>query len=225
MREWDWEANAELDPKQISLWSQRGVTWSCNIHGTWVAQVGNRVRGSGCRKCADEKRGNRVPRGLVRDEHPELVKQLHPTKNAHIDLDKVTSGSGKRAVWVCNNCQDDPPGCPHLREWNAPIRDRTIKGSGCPYCAGKKVCPCKSLAQLVPEVAAQWHPTKNGNRRPDQFGPYSHVKVWWQHLCEEMKEVHEWPAAIVNRVYTWQKTGLMSCQACHLSEKRGLIRR
>ena len=61
MREWDWKANAELDPKQISLWSQRGVIWSCNIHGTWVARVGNRVKGTGCPKCAIEKRGKRVP--------------------------------------------------------------------------------------------------------------------------------------------------------------------
>ena len=39
---------------------------------------------------------------LLKHEHPELVAQLHPTKNAHIDLDKVTSGSQKSAVWVCH---------------------------------------------------------------------------------------------------------------------------
>ena len=136
MREWDWEANAELDPRQISLGSTIRVAWSCSRHGTWVAEVRTRVAGSGCRKCAIEIR-RRVPRGLLRDEHPDLVKQLHPTKNAHIDLDKVTSGSDRKAVWVCTECQNDPLLCPHPREWEATISNRTQRGSGCPYCTGK----------------------------------------------------------------------------------------
>ena len=216
MREWDWEANAELDPKQISLSSNRRVAWSCSRHGTWVTQVAGRVAGSGCPECANErKRGKRVPRGLLRDEHPELVKQLHPTKNAHIDLDMLTSGSHKRAVWVCNNCQDDPPGCPHPREWEAFIINRALLGSGCPYCSGRKVCPCKSLAQLVPEVAAQWHPTRNGDKQPDQYGPYSHHKVWWQHLCEQTGQLHEWQAVIGCRSISWELLQLIRCPHCY----------
>ena len=79
-----------------------------------------------CPQCATEKRGkNKGPRGLLRDEHPELVKQLHPTKNAHINLDKVTSGSMIKPVWVCTKCQNDPPGCPNFREWEATTPRRT----------------------------------------------------------------------------------------------------
>ena len=141
IREWDWEANAELDPMQISLGSTIRVAWSCSGYGTWVAEVRMRVAGSGCHKCAIEKRGRRrVPRGLLRDEHADLVKQLHPTKNAHIDLDKVTSGSIISALWVCKICQDVPPGCSYPREWEAPIQNRTLAGSGCPYRAGHRVC-------------------------------------------------------------------------------------
>ena len=224
MREWDWEANAELDPRQISLGSNRRLAWSCSRHGTWVARVRQRVRGSGCRKCAIEKRGKRVPRDLLWDEHPELVKQLHPTKNAHIDLDKVTSGSSKKAVWVCTECQDDPPGCPHPREWEATIQSRTSQGVGCPYCSGHKVCPCKSLARLVPAVAVQWHPTKNRDNRPDQFAQFSSQSVWWQHTCKHTKEVHEWQAHISDRVVAWQKMRLLSCPLCASLERRGLFR-
>ena len=226
MREWDWEANAGLDPKQISLSSNRRVAWSCSRHGTWIARVGGRVTGYGCRKCADEKRWEkRVPRGLLRDEHPDLVKQLHRTKNAHIDLDKVTSGSNKKVVWVCTECQDDPLGCPHLKEWEARISDRALAGSGCPYCAGLIVCPCKSLAQLVPEVAAQWHPSKNGDKRPDHYSSYSSWKVWWQHYCGETQQLHVWQATIVKRVITWQKMQVLSCPHCKRSEMRGIISR
>ena len=228
MREWDWDANADLDPRQISLGSNRRVAWSCSRHGTWIAPVQTRTgtKGTGCPQCAIERRGkNRRPRGLLRDEHPELVKQLHPTKNAHINLDKVTSGSGRKAMWVCTECQNDPPGCPHPREWEADILNRTINGRGCPYCAGKRVCPCKSMAQLVPEVAAQWHPSKNGDKQPNQYGPYSCQKVWWQHICEETGQLHEWQAAIHNRVITWHKMRLLSCPHCQLSEMRGIISR
>ena len=171
------------------------------------------------------KRGKRVPRGLLRDERPELVKQLHPTKNAHIDLDKVTFCSAKTAVWVCTECKDDPPGCPHPKEWEATIKDRTLLGSGCPYCAGKRVCPCKSLAQLAPALAVQWHPTSNGDKQPDQYSLYSNRKVWWQHLCEETQQLHEWQAAIFSRVNTWQKMQLLSCPHCKRSEMHGIISR
>ena len=226
MRDWDWEANAELDPKQISLGSGRRVKWSCNRHGTWITTVQSRTDlGTGCPGCAVEKRGKRVPRGLLKDEYPELVKQLHTTKNGHMDLDKVTSGSRMKAVWVCTMCQDDPPGCPHPRDWEATIHSRTIIGSGCPYCAGMKVCPCKSLAELVPDVAAQWHPTKNGGKRSDQYGQYSNQKVWWQHYCAETGQLHEWAAAINNRVHAWHAAQLLSCPKCSLSVKRGLISR
>ncbi|MBR0092150.1 MAG: zinc-ribbon domain-containing protein [Lachnospiraceae bacterium] len=53
-----------------------------------------------------------------------------------------------------------------------------------------------SLAFLYPEIAKDWHPTKNGHVTPDLFVPGSGEKVWW--LCSECG--NEWPAIIVNRV-------------------------
>ena len=38
-----------------------------------------------------------------------------------------------------------------------------------------------SLARLYPEIAKEWHPTKNGNLTPEQVSYGSHMKVWW--LC------------------------------------------
>ena len=40
-------------------------------------------------------------------------------------------------------------------------------GTGCPYCAGRRVLPgFNDLATLFPQVAAQWHPTLNGPLTP-----------------------------------------------------------
>ena len=52
-----------------------------------------------------------------------------------------------------------------------------------------------SLLYLYPEVAKEWHPTKNGKLTPDLFIPGSAEIVWW--LCPECG--NEWQASIVNR--------------------------
>ena len=42
-----------------------------------------------------------------------------------------------------------------------------------------------------PEVANEWHPTKNGDIRPDQVRPKSDKKLWF--LCSKV-ESPEWQA-------------------------------
>ena len=54
----------------------------------------------------------------------------------------------------------------------------------------------KSLAETHPEVAKQWHPTKNGDLTPNEITKGSHKKVWWK--CDEGDD-HEWFANIGNR--------------------------
>ena len=228
MMRWDYAGNKGLDPEQISLQSNRKVSWMCPSHGTWTALVYHRVKGSACPQCAVQSRvGSK--RGPLRDEHPELVAQLHPTKNAHIDFEKVTSGSPIKAVWVCHDRQNAPAGCTHAHEWTTEIRQRTgnarRKGSGCPYCSGRVVCPCNSLAVKAPEVAAQWHPTRNGNKHPDNVGPFSNLTVWWQHTSELTGDVHDWKAQVYSRVMTWQSMKRLSCRLCRRDRETKLIRR
>ncbi len=226
MAQWDHAGNEGLDPSQIGVSSRRKVSWVCTQHGTWLARVRDRIASTGCPDCAQlNNPRNAVKRGLLKDEHSELLAQLHPTKNEHIDFDKVTSGSNTKAVWVCHNRKNAPPGCTHAHEWSAKIASRTNLGSGCPYCSGLSVCPCNSLAVRAPEVAAQWHPTRNGDKLPDQVGAYSNVIVWWQHVSELTGEVHEWKAAAADRVMTLEKQGRLSCRQCRSDEQQKLIKR
>ena len=53
----------------------------------------------------------------------------------------------------------------------------------------------KTVADF-PEVAAQWHPTKNGDRKPTDEVANSIAKVWWK--CPNGPD-HEWLAAIRQR--------------------------
>ena len=54
----------------------------------------------------------------------------------------------------------------------------------------------KSLAKLNPELAKQWHPTKNPSITPFDVSEFSHKKVWWK--CDKGDD-HEWEASISNR--------------------------
>jgi hypothetical protein len=53
------------------------------------------------------------------------------------------------------------------------------------------------LAITHSQLAAQWHPTKNGNFTPNQVTAGSDKKVWWK--CPKGSD-HEWQAIIGNRV-------------------------
>jgi len=51
------------------------------------------------------------------------------------------------------------------------------------------------LLTLQPDLAAQWHPEKNGKLTPQQIMPGSEKKVWWQ--CERG---HPYQSAVCSRV-------------------------
>lgn len=51
-----------------------------------------------------------------------------------------------------------------------------------------------SILSKRPELADEWHPTKNGNLKPEYITYGSHKKIWW--VC---KEGHEWCAIAKDR--------------------------
>jgi very-short-patch-repair endonuclease len=58
----------------------------------------------------------------------------------------------------------------------------------------------QSLLDRFPALSREWHPTKNGDLKPENFTKGSGKKVWW--LCEKKCKVgclHEWLAAIGDR--------------------------
>jgi hypothetical protein len=51
-----------------------------------------------------------------------------------------------------------------------------------------------NLATNYPEVARQWHPIRNKDKKPEDFTPGTNKKAWW--ICDKG---HEWEAIIGNR--------------------------
>ena len=111
--------------------------------------------------------------------------QWHISKNGDLTPDHVSYGSHKRIWWRCGKGH----------EWQSAPYARAEKRSGCPYCAGKIVAHGQDLQTLYPDIAAQWHPQKNGKAQPNQYLPGSHTSAWWR--CSQG---HEWKALIKSRV-------------------------
>ena len=76
-----------------------------------------------------------------------------------ISPNEITEKSNKKFHWVC-------PVCSFSYTMTAANKSN---GQGCPACAGKKLHKgYNDLETLFPEIAAEWHPTKNGDLLPSQ---------------------------------------------------------
>jgi hypothetical protein len=114
-----------------------------------------------------------MPKRLPNPISPELAKMWHPTKNGKALPEHYTGGSGFKAWWVCAEGHD----------FIAAVRDAS-HGHLCPYCSGNKVWEgFNDLATLRPDLAEEWHPTKNQPLRPTQVTRGSKTKVWWVGKC------------------------------------------
>jgi len=183
--EWHPTKNGTLSPSDVRRYSMKKVWWRCTSRHDheWVAAIGNRTQGRGCPYCG----GKAVKPGFndLATTDPDLAAQWHPRKNGDLSPTMVTRGTGKIVWWKCAEGDD--------HEWKVSVSNRSF-GTGCPICTGRTVAPSTSLAAVHPDVAAEWHPTANGDARPDSVTPYVTKRAWWR--CSLG---HTWRASIASR--------------------------
>ena len=179
-KEWHPTKNGNLSPQNVTPGSGKKVWWICKRGHEWEGMIRDRNRGSGCPYCAGKSVSHDT---CLKTINPKLSNQWHPTINGTLTPLDVTPGSNMKVWWICE----------HGHEWRTAIAHRN-KGSGCPYCAGQKVCNNNCLFTINPELSKQWHPTKNGNLTPVDVVAGSRKKAWW--IC---KRGHEWEATIYHR--------------------------
>ena len=183
---WNWEKNGDNKPTNFTEDSHVSVWWKYPYRDPktgrefvfeWQDKIVNRV--NTVEFCPFIKNNARVYPGFndLLTTHPIIAGQWHPTKNGSLKPEMVTAGSSKTVVWLLP--YDDPNTGNHFDfEWSARIADRTINGYGCPFLSGKQAWRgYNDLKTLFPDIAAQWHPCKNGNLRPDSVTPYSVKRV------------------------------------------------
>lgn len=184
LQEWDFTKNIDMTPESAMPNSSKRVWWKCERGHEWQAAISDRTnRRRGCPYCAGKLpiRGENDLATL----HPELADEWHPTKNGAQQPGQYTAGSEKKVWWQC--------ALGH--EWQSTIENRSVKGYGCPYCAGSKAWPgFNDLETLYPKLMKQWHPTLNAGLEPSRLRPGSQKRVYW--ICQEG---HVWDTVIFQR--------------------------
>lgn len=180
--EWDDARNLPLTPQTVTYGSRIAAWWRCRYGHSWSAAIYTRTEGAACPYCA----GRRVLPGFndLASQAPTVAAEWDAEKNGRLTPQSVTPTSNRKVWWRCEKGHS----------YQAVIASRTT-GSGCPYCAGRRVLPgFNDLATLEPRVAAEWHPTLNGTLTPQMVTAGSRKKVWWQGQCG-----HVWCAVIFSR--------------------------
>lgn len=158
---------------------------------------------------------------LIRNHKPDIAIKNNPYSIQNIKLwlklnnkefelisDKYIDAH-KDLVWKCLkiNCQET-----FTANWNHVHNNRN-----CPYCAGERVGFSNCLATKNPELAKQWHPTRNGDLTPYNVTYGSNKDIWWQ--CDKG---HEWKNCICNR--SGRGDGCPYCSGHLPSEEYNLLK-
>lgn len=204
--EWNEEKNGDLTPQRISYGYDKKVWWRCSLGHEWKAPPSTRIRmAAGCPICS----GYAVQKGYndLETLYPLVAAEWNYEKNNALTPDQVVAGSNRLVWWRCSLGH----------EWRAVIVDRTVGTNGCPYCSNRKVLAgFNDLATLEPEIAAQWHPTLNGELLPTQVTAGSSRRIWW--VCSEG---HVWRTSVANRTNAKKRTGCPVC-AGNISKQNAL---
>ncbi len=183
LKYWDFDKNAVL-PGNIPKGYTLKISWICPVcRNQWKATIKNMEKSiggwnNGCRKCS----GNKVILGEndFASSNPELIKEWDNEKNpSYMSPENYAKNSYKKVWWRCAKGHS----------YQATMADRT-SGRGCPFCWGRKAWPGDNdLATRFPNIAKEWHPTKNGDLQASEVTWGSGKKVWW--LCPKGHEYCE----------------------------------
>ena len=181
----DTTKNPGFDPYKTTPGAKIQIWWQCSAQSShsWRSAVRTRTKSDhGCPDCRT------ASKSLAR-ESPQFTAEWHPEKNLPNTPDTVLASSIYKAWWRCTTNSD------HI--WQAQVRSRVDGKSKCPLCRNTQAHErLPSLSEFDPELAKQWHPTKNGSLDPSQVTAGTHRKVWWQ--CTKDSS-HEWIAGVRNR--------------------------
>jgi hypothetical protein len=190
--DWHPSRNGEFEPTMVTRGSDRIVWWHSHGH-EWKATVSSRtISKQRCAICS----GDQVQVGVndLESTHPQVARMWNQSRNLGKTVHEITAGSSKRFWWNGE--------CGHT--WIASVQHITA-GRGCAVCRGLQIeIGINDLASQLPDLAAEWHPTKNGDLTPQKVTTSSARKVWW--LCDEG---HEWRIGVNGRQY-----GRVGCPSC-----------
>ena len=186
LKEWDYTKNSNIGPSEVTYGSNKRVWWQCEVGHEWDIDIKHRTTGgTNCPYCSGRKL--LASFNDLKTINPDLANEWHPKKNGNRMPEMITAHSGEKVWWLCMNDKK--------HSWQATVTARKDAGNGCPYCSGRyPIVGETDLQTINPTLAAQWHPTKNESKTPQEFTANSSKKAWWIGNCN-----HEWEAIIGSR--------------------------
>lgn len=128
-------------------------------------------------------------RGKFLTDFPERAKFYDPTLNGGVPADQVKAGSNGIVLWVC------PEGPDH--QWKMSAFWNLRRAKPCPYCSHDRVSVTNCLATRRPDIAAEFHPTLNGDKTPESITWRGGHRLWWK--CPKGDD-HVFVATLTDRV-------------------------
>lgn len=230
--QWHERLNDPVRPDDVDADSSYNAWWTCpTCLNVWQAPVADRTGGAQCPACEAGQSGEPAltvesdrkqiahrhhfrlaqPGRSLADQEPDVAALWHPTRNGEITPDMVAPRSSLKAWWICAKGH----------EWQRSVNAQLVRGSVCRLCkprsrrqqiVPRSPEPGKSLRDLHPEVAALWHPTKNGDTAPEHVVPGTHFVAWW--TCSNG---HEWQRRVDGQVAN------NSCPLCERGDTSGSL--
>lgn len=194
-KEWDFNGNEGVRPEQVTFGTPKSFKWVCKLgHGFESRVVDRTKRGIQCPTCMNQKL--QVGFNDLKTTHPKLAGEWHPVLNGDRTPTDVQGGSGGKAWWLCD--------LGHAFE--AEIRQRKNKGTGCTVCSNMQVLEgFNDLVTTHPQIAAEWDWERNKGQKPSDFIAGNRLKFWWKcTVCSE-----SWSASLSNR--THRNSGCPQC--------------
>ena len=200
LSEWDEQKNKGLDPRAISNNSNIKVWWRCSLGHSYQSSPKNRNSKQGCPYCAGKKvlKGFNDLQSYAEQNLKEIIEEWDSYANNE-KLDEIYFRSITKYKWKCLKCGRSYEKTAYAR----------IKGSGCQYCAHKKVDKEISFGHLHPTALLDWNYELN-QISPFEVAEFSNKHVWWKcHICG-----NEFKASITSRAKGFR------CKYCSVDKVR-----
>lgn len=166
-----WSSKNEYPSSNYSHFYKKLVWWLEKCGHEYQLAPARRVWALRCQVCV-----NRVIIPGFNDLatlRPKISSEWHTTKNGDLKPTQVSVSKNLKIWWECKLGH----------EWFTSINSRTSKqNTNCPTCTGRTILSgFNDLQTTHPEVAVEWHPTKNGDLLPTHISQGNSLPIWW--LC------------------------------------------
>lgn len=184
-----WHPNNTLTPSEVTVSSNKIITWICEKGHTYEQRIYAKTSGYGCPYCSNQK----LLPGFndFATHYPDLIPRWHPDNP--LKPTDISYGSTKKIKWLC----------PNGHTYERSISEQT-KNPTCPFCESKHtkiLAGFNDIETLYPDITKEWHP--NNKLKPSEVGIYSNHRVKW--ICEKG---HTYERII------WQRIQGQACPYC-----------